>query len=228
MQTNDKGALLRREAIAVARQGRLMLAALRRPKRLRPIDSDRVVIFVHGYMAAGAVFDPMRARVERELGLPTADFSYGPFGTFDQIVELLADHIAGAVHAEARVSLVGHSLGGLIARWYAQERPPERTVDRLVTLATPHAGTDSARFAPGSLGAALRPGSVVVERLKAGRSTCEHIPHVSLVAGRDRMCSPPESAASLESAEVVWIDDLGHNELLFDERVHRTVVHALR
>jgi triacylglycerol lipase len=204
-----------------------MLAAMRRPKRAEPISAQRVVVFLHGYMAAGAVFDPLRKRVERDLGLPTLDFTYGPLADFASTMEKLIAHLDRGIVADARLSLVGHSLGGLFARWYTQMHGAHR-VDRVLTLATPHAGTESARFAPGSLGEALRPDSEVIATLRAGHARVAHLPHFSLVAGRDRMCNPPESAAALDGAEVVRIDDLGHNELLFDDRVHRAVLRALR
>jgi triacylglycerol lipase len=227
MRGTVRADLFRREAVAVARQGKLMLAAVRRTKQARPIEAPRVVVFLHGYMAAGAVFDPLRRRVERDLALPTLDFTYGPLGDFSTTVDRLLAHLDEAVVKDAQLSLVGHSLGGLFARWYTQMHGSRR-VDRVLTLATPHAGTESARFAPGSLGEALRPESDVIARLRDGHASVAHLPHFSLVAGRDRMCNPPESAAALDGAEIVRIDDLGHNELLFDDRVHRAVIRALR
>jgi len=217
---------LRREALAVARQGWLTLRAVRRPRR--HVGVSRVAVFVHGFGAAGPVFDPMRARVERELDIATVDFSYGPFSTFESIAERFERHVERCVPPDARISLVGHSLGGLIARWYVQEQVRAPRVDHVVTLATPHAGTRSARFAPVPVAESLKPGSPLIERLSAGRHRARDAAHFALVAGADVLCSPPHSAASLDGAEVVWIDDLGHNELLFDERVHALVVHALR
>lgn len=218
--------LFRREAGAMAQQGWLIAKNL---VRRRPtIDGPRAVVFVHGFLAAGAVFGPMRDRVSADLGLPTLDFTYGPFGGFVGIAEALAEHIDRHVDRSVTLSIVGHSLGGLVARWYLQELGPAHAVDRLVTLATPHGGTRSARFAPGSLGAALRPGSAILQRL--GRSVGvgrEPMPHVALVAGADTMVTPPESAGAVEADEVVRIEHLGHNELLFDGRVHDIVVRAL-
>jgi triacylglycerol esterase/lipase EstA (alpha/beta hydrolase family) len=213
------------EMRALALQGRLMLRGLRR--KPRAIDScERVVVFVHGFMAAGPVFDPMREHVERETELPTIDFTYGPHVPFDEIVERFASHVERAAPRNACVSLVGHSLGGIVARWWLQEQGGLARADRVITLATPHAGTETARRWPGSIAAALRPGSPILARL-ARRRTEVTIPHVAVVAGADRMCSPPESAAKLDGAEVHWLDDLGHNEMLYDPRVLDIVVRAL-
>ncbi|RLB53700.1 MAG: hypothetical protein DRJ42_11295, partial [Deltaproteobacteria bacterium] len=58
---------------------------------------ERVAVFVHGYMAGGAVFDPLRARVERELGISTVDFSYGPLDSFDAVLTRFAAHVEAAL-----------------------------------------------------------------------------------------------------------------------------------
>jgi triacylglycerol esterase/lipase EstA (alpha/beta hydrolase family) len=211
--------VLGREIGAVVRQGRLMAF----PKRSQPpASADRMVLFVHGFMAGGPVFDPMRAHVESVVAVETVGLTYGPLESFE--------HIAGRIAALAKLSahgrpvtIVGHSLGGLLARWYLQELggaiDQGGAVDRLITIASPHAGTDKARFAPGSLGAALRPGSAIVERLRAGRDRAKNVVHVAVVAGRDQMITPPESAGAIEDAEVHRFDDLGHNAALFDRRV---------
>lgn len=193
------------------------------PKRTpSPGAADRAVLFIHGFMASGPVFDPMRAHVESVAGVETVGLSYGPLESFE--------HVAGRIGALARlaahgrpVTIVGHSLGGLLARWYLQELGGSADqggpVDRLITIASPHAGTDKARFAPGSLGAALRPGSAILERLRLGRERARGVAHVAVVAGRDRMISPPDSAGAIHDADVHRFDDLGHNESLFDARV---------
>jgi pimeloyl-ACP methyl ester carboxylesterase len=244
-----------REVGAVVEQALLVARRLQRvperpaeargasPQRfvLVPDAGDRettAVVFVHGFLAAGAVFDPMRREVERRLGLPTVDFTYAPTASFEQVAERLARVVARAAELVPRrspggdehgprVDLVGHSLGGLLARWYLQELGGARNVRRLVTLATPHGGTRTARIAPVALGRALRPDSDVVRRLKEGRHRAGAVRHVAIVAGGDLMVTPPESAAALEDAEVIWIDGLGHNEMLFDRRVHAHVVRAL-
>jgi pimeloyl-ACP methyl ester carboxylesterase len=213
---------LRDEARAIARQGLLLTRAVLR--REAPAAGPRVAVFIHGFMAGPAVFDPMRAHVERATSLPTIAFGYPPVGRFEAIAKRLSEFIDRTAPADAALVLVGHSLGGLLARWYLQELAGHRRVERLVMLATPHAGTQSALLAPRAF--ALHPGSAIIRRLSARREAHAGIPHVSIVAGRDRLCIPPSSAAGLPGATVVWIDDLGHNEMLFDPRVLAAVVDA--
>jgi triacylglycerol lipase len=211
------------EAHAWARQGQLMLMGGRHRKEP---SGERVVAFVHGYAAAGAVFDPLRSLVEERLGVETVEFTYLPTESFTTIVDRLSERL-DRIAARSRIDLVGHSLGGLISRWYLQELGGARHVDRLITLATPHAGTRSAKVALGPLRSALLPNGNVVRRLSASRAAASGVAHTALVAGADLMVSPPASAAAIEDAAVHWFDELGHNAMLYADEVHEVVLGAL-
>ncbi len=214
-----------REAFSWARQGHLMFLA---PKRETPIasDAERVIVFVHGFGATGPIFEPMRLEVERRLSLPTAHFTYSSASTFEEITRSLGAYLDRLAHGR-RLDLVGHSLGGLLSRWYVQEMDGARHVERIVTLATPHAGTASARMAIGPLRRVLLPGSLVLRRLSVGRERASRIAHTAFVAGADLMVTPPESAAAIDDASVRWFDELGHNGLLYDRGVHDALIDAL-
>ncbi len=214
----------RREATAVALQGALIARRLI-PRRLRRppgpgVEARGLVVFVHGLLAAGPVFDPLRRRVARELGLATLDITYGPHRHLESVAAELQARIEEVAEPHQPVDLVGHSLGGLIARWYLQQLGGRGR--RLVTIATPHAGTPVARWVPGPMGRALRPGSPWLRRL--GDSV--DIPHLVVVADGDRLV-PPQSAAAVRDARIERFPGLGHNEVLYDPRVQQTVVEAL-
>jgi pimeloyl-ACP methyl ester carboxylesterase len=215
-----------REAVAIAQQGLLIARHLRRPAPA--VRGARVVLFVHGFLAAGPVFDPMRAKVTEATGLATLDFSYGFVEGFHAVAARLARFVEAKVPEGVTVSLVGHSLGGLLARFYAEELEGGRRVDRLVTLATPHAGTALARFAPGPLREALVPGSALLRRLERPSTRRPPLPHTTVVAEADRTIVPLASAAAAPFARVHRVPGVGHNECLFHPEVHALIVEALR
>ena len=164
---------------ALIRQGWLIGT---RPVRgpLISLEGDRCAVFVHGWMAAGAVFDPLRLRVHRDLRVGTADFTYASMGRFEDIAARLGQALR-SLASERRLALVGHSMGGLLCRWVMQEEAVD--AELLVTLATPHAGTLRARRFPTELARAIRPKSQVLRRLRqpryATRGHCR--------PGRDRL-----------------------------------------
>ena len=65
-----------------------------------------------------------------------------------------------------QVFLVGHSMGGILARSYLQEYGGEK-VAGCITIGAPHSGSELAIFAISKLGRALLPGSPMLERLNA-------------------------------------------------------------
>jgi triacylglycerol esterase/lipase EstA (alpha/beta hydrolase family) len=210
------GVELGRELRAVVRQGRLIAGS---PRPVEGVGTthgagDRLVIFVHGFMARGPVFGPMRAEVAAGAEVETIDVSYGPLERFEAVCERVRTLVESR-HEGRPVTLVGHSLGGLVSRWVIQEMGAG-AVDRLITLASPHAGTSAAKIPAGPLVEAIRPRSPVIERLHASRDGLARVGSVAVVAGRDRMITPPRSAAELPGARVVWLDHVGHNEILFD------------
>lgn len=209
-----------RELAAVARQGWLIGARTLgwSDRAVLEPESTHAVAFVHGFMAAGPVFDPLRAQVEAD-GMDTLDFTYASTGRFERIAAELAARLHTAADGR-RLALVGHSLGGLLARWAMQKHGvPAET---LITIATPHAGTEIARRWPLPLARALRPGSEVLAELAPPT-----VPHLAIVAGRDTMVRPVSSAAA-DGARVHWLHEVGHNAVLYDDEAHRLVTGALR
>ncbi len=208
---------LRRELRAVLRQGELIARASRSEDGVGPSlgQGARLVVFVHGFMARGPVWGPMREAVVAAHDVETIDLSYGPLETFEGVCERVR-RIVERLHANRPVTLVGHSLGGLVSRRIVQtDDDVGARVDRLLTLASPHDGTRAARIPAGPLVAAIRPGSSVLRALETDRHLLDRVHRVAVVAARDRMITPPSSAAQLPGAEVVWLD-VGHNEILFD------------
>ena len=68
--------------------------------------------------------------------------------------------------------IVGHSLGGVIARYYVQRMGGSARVDTLVTLGSPHSGTLGAHLIPTALGRQLRPGSPPLTELAGPAPGC--------------------------------------------------------
>jgi len=71
-----------------------------------------------------------------------------------------------------RVHVVGHSMGGLIARYYVQRLGGHERVHTLVTLGTPHEGTAMAYTLPHALVRQLRPDSDVIADLREPAPGC--------------------------------------------------------
>lgn len=201
------------------RQGWLLASSpVRRPVPRRP-HATACAVFAHGFMAGPAVLDPLRQRVTESLGLDTVAFEYAPLASFERTARRLAS-VARMASSGRPLVLVGHSLGGLLARHAIEFE--SLTPHLLLSIATPHRGTERAVAVPGSLGRALRPGSAVLTRLPTESS----VPHIAIVAGADTVVVPPTSAAA-SGAEVHTLHGVGHNEVLFHADAHALVCRSI-
>jgi hypothetical protein len=100
-------------------------------------------------------------------------------------------------------------------------------VAQTISLGSPFAGTTHAELMPVLVGRDLLPGSRVVDRIRA-RAAEFTVPHLSVVAARDRVVVPTESAV-FPTGDVVILPGRGHNALLYDEASIAAVTdHVLR
>jgi hypothetical protein len=183
---------------------------------------EDVVVLVHGFMASAGVFRPLRARLEREATARVASFTHAPGTGIRRIARTLAS-LVERLPRTARVTIVGHSLGGVVARWYVQEMGGHARVAQTLSLASPFCGVDvPALF----VGADVHFDSDLLRRIRDGASGCE-VPHTSIVAGDDTVVAGVRTAC-LGAGEIVVLPGRGHNSLLFDEEVADLVTHRLR
>lgn len=186
---------------------------------------EHVVVLLHGLFASAGVLRPMRAYIERETGMPTASFSYRPGAG----VRVLAERLAALIDRlprTASVHLVGHSMGGLVARYFVQTMPEAHRVVQTISLASPFRGTAQARWLPMGIGRDVTIGSETL-RFLAETAQATPVPHTSFVAMLDTVVTPPESAVFFHG-DAIELPGLGHNALLYDPDVHQMVATRIR
>jgi pimeloyl-ACP methyl ester carboxylesterase len=185
---------------------------------------DDLVVLVHGFFASAGVFRPMRQKLEAETGARVATFTHVP-GVGVRRIALSLARIVDRIPAGVKIHLVGHSLGGLVARWYVQELGGHAHVTQTISLAAPFGGAPAAHAFPFLVGADLRRSSKVLERLRSDART--DVPHTSIMGTADRVVFPLDSAA-FHHGERFVMHGRGHNSLLFDPEVHRIIAARIR
>lgn len=133
------------------------------------------ILLVHGLVDNRSVFTLLR------LGLTRRGFGRVfamNYSTLTHDVRTAAARLGEEVEAIAeetgyeRIHIVGHSLGGLIARYYVTRLGGDERVHTLVTLGTPHHGTYTAYLVPSRLTRQLRPGSPLIRELELPAPGC--------------------------------------------------------
>ncbi|MFJ6573096.1 esterase/lipase family protein [Streptomyces sp. NPDC091292] len=188
------------------------------------------VMLLHGFIDNRSVFVLLRRALAQGGREHIESLNYSPLtGDIRAAAELLGRHIEELCERTDRgeVDIVGHSLGGLIARYYVQRLGGDLRVRTLVTLGTPHSGT---RVAPlmnaHPIVRQMRPGSDVMKELAEPAPDCR-TRFVSFWSDLDHWMEPLETA-SVEHpdliAENVRVSGIGHLAL----PVHPAVAAAIR
>ncbi|HKS48437.1 MAG TPA: alpha/beta fold hydrolase [Amycolatopsis sp.] len=148
--------------------GRRWTIATHRP----PSVLTRPLVVLPGLADNMSIFTELK----QALPGPIVSFSYSPLiGDVRAAARRLAEQIEElcTVAGVSKVDLVGHSLGGLIARYYVQRLDGDTRVENVVTIATPHRGTMTAwLLSPWPLVRQLRPGSDLLRELAEPAAGC--------------------------------------------------------
>ncbi|MFJ6431337.1 esterase/lipase family protein [Streptomyces sp. NPDC091416] len=188
------------------------------------------VVLLHGFIDNRSVFVLLRRSLARHGWHHLESLNYSPLTCdISTAAELLGRHIeeicARTGHRE--VDIVGHSLGGLIARYYVQRLGGDRRVRTLVTLGTPHGGTAVAPLAGAHpIVRQMRSGSAPIEELRLPAPGCR-TRFVSFWSELDQVIVPVEAACvdhpDLDAVNV-RVSGVGHLAL----PVHPAVAAGIR
>ncbi len=141
----------------------------------------RPVLLLYGFLATRRTFEILEHRLRRDgycvwsINLGGLFSLYNSRG-IDECAELVREKVERlyARYDLGPLSIIGHSKGGLIGRYYIKRLGGERRVRNLITLGTPHNGTPRAYLGCATIGLLAKsvwqmtPMSPFVRRLKIG------------------------------------------------------------
>jgi Palmitoyl protein thioesterase len=160
-----------------------------------PLAARIPVLLVHGLVDNRSVFSVMNRSLRKRGFAHVCTWNYSPL--LDDITRGAADlgaHVESICERTGydRVHVVGHSLGGLISRYYVQRLGGDRRVESLVTVGTPHQGSLWANVVPTPLIRQLRPGSPVIQELAEPAPDCQ-TRMTAIYSDLDQMVLPTSS-----------------------------------
>jgi len=172
-----------------------------------PKPGQPCLLLIHGYQCNRGFWWWMAPRLLAR-GCNVATLSLEPIhASIDAYVDALAARIevfcrdSGA----ARILVVGHSMGGLVARAYLR-RCGHGRVAGLVTIGSPHQGSELAHLGLGENARQMEPGSDWLRELARTPVT---VPCVALYSPHDNYVMPQDSA-KLVGAKLLALPGLGH------------------
>jgi triacylglycerol lipase len=126
------------------------------------------ILLVHGIVSNRSIFTLLRRGLTRRGFSNVFAMNYTTVATDVRTAALrLAEEVEEVVAETGfeRIHVIGHSLGGLIGRYYVTRLGGDARVHTLVTLGTPHEGTRAAYAVPTRLMEQMRPGSGLMREL---------------------------------------------------------------
>lgn len=199
--------------------------------------NQRPVLLVHGIVHNPSAFYKLKKKMDEHAWQNIYTVNYSTHhGSLMKMVESLSKRVNQIVQQtqSTQIDIVAHSLGGLVARYYMTIGEGRGRVKNLITLGTPHLGTEISILLKGmyygSLDSDLRTGSYLI------RTLCEHtIPRgskvISLFSPHDVFVWPRKNCFARglpkNAFENIKCDHVGHMGLLYNDQVLETVMGRL-
>jgi pimeloyl-ACP methyl ester carboxylesterase len=186
------------------------------------------VLLIHGILCNRAVWRRLRPLLERAGFAPVRAVNLEPLcASIEQHAQRLAPVVLALQRdcGGAPVRLVGHSMGGLVARALLRQLGPQ-AIERIVTLGTPHHGTTLARGLRWPATREMAPQSPWLAQLNDAQEGRLAVPLHSVYSLDDNLVAPARSA-QLRGAELRELRGIGHFGLLVHRHVLSEVIAAL-
>lgn len=190
------------------------------------------IILVHGVVDNRSIFTVLRRSLRGRGFGRTYALNYSPLtDDISEVAERLGTLIEEVCERTGydRVHIIGHSMGGLAARYYVQRLGGDRNVHTVVTLGTPHSGSIVARFVPWPVARQMRPGNALIKELEEPAPGCR-TRFIAIWSDLDQLVLPQRNARIQHPdlhARNVLIRGVGHMSLPVDRRVVRVISAAL-
>ena len=200
-----------------------------RPCTLAPGGQTELIVLVPGYLMNEGCMWVLRRRLRRD-GFKVVVFEPGgKMLPIDEQAVLLGEFIQRTAGSVSRpLTLIGHSMGGLVCRHYvAGNHRGAQKVKRLITIGTPHQGTMLWSLGIGPAARDMRPKSAFLTQLSSHRYKQDAIQYFSIASDFDELIIPNEHAV-FPGAEHHTVHLVGHFRLVLSARVYALVSQCLK
>ncbi len=193
------------------------------------VRGERAVILCHGYMHNKSAFLLMGYRLRRTGRNNIVALNFGPAS---RRVPFFAERLSEAVKTALvqtgceKVDLVGHSMGGLVVRYFVEKLDGATSVNAAVTLGAPHLGTKTAVFGIFKSAEQFRPDSALIAELNEAVPASDAADMSAIWSDFDSVILPHESARLPAPYANVKVGG-GHVTMLFSGRIFDEVRRAI-
>lgn len=187
----------------------------------------RGLLLVHGFVCNRGLWNPWLERLTA-ADVPFIAVNLEPvIGPIERYVEA----IDAAVHrlevaTGNKPLIIAHSMGGLAVRAWLRDCRAESRVHSIVTIGTPHGGTQLARLAVTPNARQMRPGNAWLRALDAAETPTQRGLFTCFFSHCDNIVFPAASAI-LRGADNRHVEGVAHVHLAFEGRIVDEVLRRL-
>lgn len=196
--------------------GHQTLASAKEPARIP-------IVLIHGYFCNRALFTQLAAHLASR-GHPVESVNLEPiFGSIDQYPKLIDKAVKHAVlaSAEGKVALIGHSMGGVAARAYLRDFG-QSNIAKVITLGSPHQGTELARIGHTEIVRQLRPSNPWLNELARCEPRDRYRLFTIILSEHDNIVAPQRNQ-TLPGAHTISVSGLGHVDLACNPAIFQLI-----
>ena len=186
------------------------------------------VLLVHGYGCNSGYWAHLTPLLDAAR-ISHATIDLAPVtASMDDFVPLVEEGVRTllATTGAARVVIVAHSMGGLVARAWMREAGLDR-VARVITLGTPHYGTSMASLGIGENALQMRRDAAWLRALAAAEDAPTRAMITSIYTHHDNIVAP-QTSSELEGARNLAFGGVGHVALAANRGILAAVMSELR
>ncbi len=196
-------------------------------------DQKRVVL-VHGFMDTGNRFKMLQRRLEKQgvvciapqLRQRNGRSGRDGSGGLDELAATLKEDIDRKFGKDAKISLIGFSMGGIVSRYYLQALGGAARCENFITISSPHNGTLAAWLYPSKGAEQMRPHSQFLTSLGESDEKLGTIPVTSYRTPLDLIILPAKSSV-WNRAENLEYPVLAHPLMVYSDKVLSDIEHRL-
>ncbi len=186
------------------------------------------ILLVHGMVDNRSVFTLLRRGLRRRGFGSVTTMNYSILTGDVRVAAVQLAEEVEAIVAETgyeRIHVIGHSMGGLIARYYVTRLGGDERVHTLVTLGSPHEGTYTAYGWHSRLTRQMRPSSPLMRELQQPVAGCR-TRFIAYWSDLDQVMFPQRNAALTHpdlNVTNVALHGVGHTSI----PIMQSVVHGI-
>ena len=199
------------------------VAYFSRGKSMEGSRAGRPILLVHGYLHDSSAWVYHKMRLQNAGFGPVYTLNLGhPFRSIRRYAEKISA-LADQIEKETKrkdLTLIGHSMGGLVSCLYATEIASSGKVKEVITLGSPLGGTIMAQIGIGPNAREMERNSELAKNLGPAILKSKQTRYYQIATKTDQLVIPHASAlfGSFPDRQLL-MNDIGHVALLFSPRV---------